>query len=141
MGASISPLSKVGLSSLIQGVNRSRRARGPGEMTQMGEGAERESGAHKGKYLDFTMWPGTNATSGKWSLFWTFAYLLDFRRFQSSLHNEMQSFMGFQLVFKDQKWPATSCMIYFSLHLHLSSFSTRLSMLQSWVQSLVKSFP
>ena len=55
----------------------------------------------------------------------------------------MPPFMGFQLVFKDQYWPTTSRMIYFSLHLHLhlSSFSTRLSMLQSWVQSLVRSFP
>lgn len=46
----------------------------------------------------------------------------------------MQSFIGFPLVFKDQSWPSTSCMICICLplHFHLSSFSTWLSMLQPW---------
>ena len=57
----------------MQGVNSGRRARGPGEMTQIGEGAERESGGYNGKYLDFKMWPVTNATSREWLLFSTFA--------------------------------------------------------------------
>ena len=88
-------------------VNSGLRVMGSGDMTQEKEGIQKESRGYNGKYSDFKIEPETNTIS----FYSIFSYFLYYRRLQPSFQTEVQSFIDFPLVLKDQLWLITACVI------------------------------